>query len=88
MAKKETMTRIMHGVVTAKSGAQTIKVKVERKHAHPLYGKVVATHKRYLVHADDVESVKIGDKVAIKEVKPMSKNKHWTLITEENKILK
>jgi small subunit ribosomal protein S17 len=85
MAKKETMVRIMHGVVTAKSGTKTIKVKVERKHAHPLYGKVVATHKSYLVHADDVESVKIGDLVAIKEVKPMSKNKHWALVIEASK---
>lgn len=92
MAKKtETKTeatkkqRTLTGVVIKKSSANTIKVRVERKESHPLYGKVVATHINYLVDCSDAEfeAVEIGQAVVIGEVAPVSKRKFWKLLSTE-----
>ncbi len=82
----QTKPRILQGEVVAVSGTNTIKVKVETKQRHPIYEKILATHKNYLVHADDailselgVEEMKdlVGREIEIIETKPYSKNKTW-----------
>lgn len=76
-AKQETTTirKKLQGEVIAKPSEMTLKVRVESKYAHPLYGKIVAEHKNYLVHCEDTEKVELGDIVEIEEGKPVSKNK-------------
>ena len=58
---------------------RTIVVSVERRFAHPLYGKQVTRHKRYYAHDQDNEA-RIGDVVRIMETRPLSKNKRWRLV--------
>jgi small subunit ribosomal protein S17 len=57
---------------------KTIVVKVERRIKHPVYGKYVKRTKNYHVHDED-NACAIGDTVQIKECRPLSKTKSWTL---------
>lgn len=57
---------------------KTIVVSVERRFAHPLYGKQVTRHKKY--YADDQNNeARRGDVVRIVETRPTSKTKRWRL---------
>ncbi len=78
------MKKVQHkqvGIVVKKSSERTLKVRVERKRPHPIYGKVVTSHKNYLVDADEkqIAEVNLGAKVIISECKPVSKKKTWRL---------
>lgn len=63
---------------------KSIVVVVERVKSHPLYKKRFVVRKKYYVH-DENSQAKIGDTVKIREAKPMSKLKRWTLIEIVNK---
>jgi small subunit ribosomal protein S17 len=58
---------------------KTIVVSVERRYAHPLYGKQVKRHKKYYAH-DEGNEARAGDIVRIVETRPLSRNKRWRLI--------
>ena len=64
------------GVVVSDKADKTVTVQVERRFAHPLYGKQVAKTKRYHAH-DENNEFKMGDKVLIVETRPLSKLKRW-----------
>lgn len=57
---------------------KTIVVSVERRFAHPLYGKQVTRHKKYYAH-DQNNEARRGDVVRIVETRPTSKTKRWRL---------
>ncbi len=66
------------GRVLSNKMEQTATVLVERRVKHPVYGKYVRRSKKYHVH--DAENVlNIGDYVQIRECRPLSKTKSWTL---------
>ena len=76
-----TNPRILTGVVTSNKADKTVTVKIERKVKHPLYGKVIKRATK--VHAHDEEnSASIGDIVSVKECRPLSKTKTWTLVSD------
>jgi small subunit ribosomal protein S17 len=58
---------------------KTIVVSVERRFAHPLYGKQVTRHKKYYAHDED-NAARTGDVVLIAETRPLSKSKRWRLV--------
>lgn len=64
------------GVVVSDKPDKTVTVQVERRFAHPLYGKQVAKTKKYHAH-DEENAYKVGDTVRIVETRPFSKTKHW-----------
>ena len=64
------------GVVVGDKADKTETVQVERRFAHPLYGKQVAQTKKYLAH-DENNEFREGDKVRIEETRPLSKTKRW-----------
>jgi small subunit ribosomal protein S17 len=66
------------GIVSSDKMEKTIVVRVENKDRHPLYGKIIRTSKKFKVH-DEKNEAKIGDKVLIKETRPLSKDKCWRL---------
>ncbi|MBI1299143.1 30S ribosomal protein S17 [bacterium] len=70
--------RALVGTVTSNKMQKTIVVQVERVARHPLYGKVVKSHKKYKVH-DENNDANIGDTVQIRECRPMSKDKQFYL---------
>ena len=64
------------GVVVSDKGDKTVVVKVERRFAHPLYGKQVTRTKKYHAH-DERNEYHVGDTVRITETRPLSKLKRW-----------
>ena len=74
--KKNTRRRL-EGTVSSAKMMKTVKVRVNRSYRHPLYGKVIRTHKNYLVH--DEIGCQPGDIVCIVESRPISKNKRWVV---------
>ncbi|MDP6786531.1 MAG: 30S ribosomal protein S17 [Rhodospirillales bacterium] len=73
--------RIMQGVVVSDKMDKTIVVRIERKIKHPLYKKFIRRTKKYAAH-DEANAAKIGDIVRIRECKPLSKRKHWEVLSE------
>lgn len=72
------LTRTVIGRVLSNKMEQTATVVVERRVKHPVYGKYVRRSKKYHVHDQD-NVLNIGDMVQIRECRPMSKTKSWTL---------
>jgi len=66
------------GRVLSNKMQQSATVVVERRVKHPMYGKYIRRSKKYHVH-DSENVLNIGDLVQIKECRPISKTKSWTL---------
>ena len=79
MEKGQTKKRTFTGVSVSDKMNKTIVVKVERKLAHPLYGKRMTVSKKYKVH-DPENKHKTGEQVSFVEGKPLSKDKRWYVI--------
>ncbi|MEM8824402.1 MAG: 30S ribosomal protein S17 [Pseudomonadota bacterium] len=73
--------RILQGVVTSDTNAQTVTVSIERRFKHPLLQKTVRKSKKYRAH-DEKNQFKVGDVVRIQECPPKSKTKRWEVIAE------
>lgn len=66
------------GVVVSNKMEKTAVVRVQRQVKHKI-GKYLKLSKKYKVH-DEKNVLMIGDTVTIGEVKPISKDKAWTLL--------
>jgi small subunit ribosomal protein S17 len=73
--------RILQGVVVSDKGEKTVVVLVERRVMHPIYKKFIKRSKKYMAH-DEANAAKTGDKVRIRECRPISKRKHWEVLAE------
>jgi len=58
---------------------KTVIVRVERRIMHPVYKKFIRRSKKYAAH-DENNTFKVGDLVAIRECRPISKTKKWEVI--------
>ena len=67
------------GVVVGDRADKTVTVVVERRFAHPLYGKQVKRTRKYHAH-DETNEYRVGDTVSIMETRPLSKTKRWRVI--------
>ncbi len=74
-----TTPRTLTGVVVSAKMKDTVVVAVTRFVKHPKYRKFISRVKRYHVH-DAGNTAKEGDKVTIRECRPMSKLKHFTVV--------
>lgn len=81
MATKEKTVhkKELSGIIIKLIDDKTVKIEVEKKKAHPLYGKIIKSHKKFVVDKAGLD-VKLGDKVVIRECRPLSKNKTFKLI--------
>ena len=64
------------GEVVSDKMDKTVVVAIENRSPHPKYGKIVVRTKKYKAH-DAENQCKIGDRVRIKETRPLSKTKRW-----------
>lgn len=71
--------KVRVGVVVSDKPNKTVIVQVERRIAHPMYGKSVARTKKYYAH-DENNEYRIGDTVRITETRPLSKLKRWRVV--------
>lgn len=70
--------RVLVGVVVSNKMDKTIAVEIERRVMHPLYGKFVRRTTKLLAH-DEENVCREGDRVSIRECRPLSKRKSWSL---------
>src|SRR6202453_2819757 len=66
------------GLVVSTKMAKTIVVETEMRKAHPKYKRVLKSNKKFYAH-DEQNSARVGDMVRIRESRPLSKLKRWTL---------
>src|SRR5438445_4805002 len=66
------------GNVVSTKMQKTIVVEVEMRKAHPKYKRIVKSSKKFYAH-DEQNSARVGDVVRIRETRPLSKLKRWTL---------
>jgi len=71
--------KVRVGIVASDRSDKTVTVVVERRFAHPLYGKGVTRAKKYHAH-DEKNEYKTGDVVRIMETRPLSKTKRWRVV--------
>jgi small subunit ribosomal protein S17 len=67
------------GEVISNKMTKTIVVRVERRFPHPRYKKVVTGYSKFYAH-DEKSEAKVGDRVRIRETRPLSKLKNWRLV--------
>ena len=66
------------GLVVSTKMEKTIVVEIEMRKAHPKYKRVLKSNKKFYAH-DDQNSARVGDMVRIRETRPLSKLKRWSL---------
>lgn len=72
--------RVLQGTVTKDKGDKTVVVRVERRVKHPLYKKFIMRSNTFMAH-DAQNAHKVGDIVRIRECRPISKRKHWEVMS-------
>ncbi|MGQ0664150.1 MAG: 30S ribosomal protein S17 [Pseudomonadota bacterium] len=73
--------RVLEGTVVSDVNDKTVTVKVERRFMHAVYKKFIVRSKKFLAH-DEANRAKVGDKVRIRECRPISKRKRWEVMTD------
>ncbi len=76
------MAKKLKGVVVSDTMNKTAVVLVSRYVKHPKYKKYIKKSKKFKAH-DEKKEYKKGDKVIIQECRPISKDKHWKVISKE-----
>ncbi|GGJ04974.1 30S ribosomal protein S17 [Shewanella hanedai] len=76
--------RTLQGRVLSNKMDKSITVAIERKVKHPLYGKYLKRTTKIHAH-DEQNQCNDGDLVTIRECRPLSKTKSWTLVEVINK---
>ncbi|MCF7836071.1 MAG: 30S ribosomal protein S17 [Candidatus Marinimicrobia bacterium] len=76
---EKTAGKKLKGEVVSDKMDKTVVVFVNRLIKHKRYGKFVKIGKKYKAH-DESNKHKVGDKVAIVECRPLSKDKHFKVV--------
>ncbi len=79
MSEEQKKIRTLDGMVVSDKMNKTVTVLLERQVKHPLYKKYIKRSTKLHVH-DENNECSIGDKVAIRECRPISKTKSWQLV--------
>ena len=73
------MRKTRTGTVVSNKMDKTVVVAVEAMVSHKLYGRTIRQTKKFKAH-DEENSCNIGDRVKIKETRPLSKDKRWRVV--------
>lgn len=71
--------RTLQGRVVSDKMDKSIVVAIERRVKHPIYGKYITRTTKIKAH-DESNQCNEGDVVTIRETRPISKSKNWTLV--------
>ncbi len=80
MSEENKGQRTIVGRVVSDKMDKTVSVAIERTIKHPVYGKYIRRTSKVMAH-DATNECKEGDRVAIAECKPISKNKSWAVVS-------
>jgi small subunit ribosomal protein S17 len=78
-AERQSKQRERQGVVVSDKMDKTIVVEVTSVKPHPQYQKIVRRTTK-LKAQDEQNEARAGDKVLVRECRPLSKSKSWRLI--------
>lgn len=83
---QEKVARTVSGRVVSNKMDKSIVVLIERRVKHPVYGKIIKRSTK--IHAHDANNECMpGDAVTIKEVRPISKTKSWSLVSIDERAV-
>ena len=74
-----TTRKVRVGIVVSDKMQKTVVVRIDRRFAHPRYGKMVTRSTKVKAH-DEQNDAKTGDTVRIMETRPLSKDKRWRVV--------
>ena len=77
-------TRTVTGKVISNRMDKSITVLIDRRVTHHVYGKIIKRSTKIHAHHANNEC-SIGDEVTIKEVRPISKTKSWSLVSVDER---
>ena len=66
------------GFVVSDKMDKTVVVAIENRSPHPKYGKIVVKTRKFKAH-DEENQCQEGDRVRIRETRPLSRTKRWTV---------
>lgn len=72
------MVRLLTGRVTSDKANKTIVISVASRKTHPIYKKQYTRNTKFMAH-DEKNDAKTGDLVIIRETRPLSARKRFTL---------
>ncbi len=78
--EKDITRKTLRGTVVSTKMKDTATVLVTRYVKHPKYKKYAMVGKKYLAH-DPGNKAKEGEMVTIRSCRPISKNKHFEIVT-------
>ena len=79
MSASDKIERTLTGRVVSNKMDKSVTVKIERLVKHPMYGKYIRRSTKLHVH-DESNQCQEGDLVTIRQCRPISKTKSWTLV--------
>ena len=80
MSEQNKAVRTTTGKVISNKMDKTVTVLVERREKHPVYGKYITRSSKLHAH-DENNECQIGDRITVRESRPLSKTKTWTLVS-------
>jgi small subunit ribosomal protein S17 len=69
----------LEGIVSSDRMEKTVVVTIERLEKHPVFKKYIRRRRKFMAH-DEKNECKTGDRVRIRECRPLSKDKCWRVV--------
>lgn len=85
MSASDKIERTLTGRVVSNKMDKSVTVKIDRMVKHPVYGKYIRRSTKLHVH-DENNQCGEGDLVTIRQCRPISKTKSWTLVEVVEKV--
>jgi small subunit ribosomal protein S17 len=77
---KRRLRKTLEGIVISNRMDKSVVVRVERQVRHGLYQKIIRKSSKFMAHDED-NKCRVGDRVRIQETRPLSKLKHWRVVS-------
>ena len=78
--ERRRLRKEQEGIVVSNRMEKSVVVRVERSVRHPLYQKTIRQSSKVMAH-DEENKCRVGDRVLIRETRPISKRKSWRVIS-------
>ena len=78
--EKRRLHKEQEGIVVSNRMEKSVVVRVERQVRHPLYQKTIRQSSKIMAH-DEENKCRVGDRVLIRQTRPISKRKSWRVIS-------
>ena len=86
MEEQRKQKKTICGEVVSRSGDKSIRIVLNYRVRHPVYGKYMNRRTKLSVH-DEKNAAGVGDIVEVVECRPMSRTKSWRLLKVVQKAI-